>query len=327
EVCSIGVFFNSTFIILMCKTNGFQNSFGIICAGSCTANCIVLLLACSWTVLVLIFDAPLSNSLAARAVGQVTNSMYYASIMMHLFMAVNRFWAIRFPTKYAIHFERKQAVIGVVSICAITLLASIENYFDGCGYLFNVSTYLWQFQNSHCGQILQNYFDLSYSLVTLGAMTVFDLLTLLKLHHYNKQLHKKIIAAPYLNRQNLSARRKEVQLFLQSCACGCIYIVSVLFFHLSPKFITSKWGRFFSLTVVWLCAHSLDGITLVAFHWKYSRNGYAQKESHLQTVIPKQQSTSKRRNSFTRDSTANRSTNFYNSLPDENDCHVSSPVV
>lgn len=50
QTWSIGFFFNSISVYIMHRAKLLQISFGVICAAFCTANCIVLLTVCCWTV-------------------------------------------------------------------------------------------------------------------------------------------------------------------------------------------------------------------------------------------------------------------------------------
>uniref|UniRef100_A0A915B125 G-protein coupled receptors family 1 profile domain-containing protein n=2 Tax=Parascaris univalens TaxID=6257 RepID=A0A915B125_PARUN len=213
--CGIGLLFNSASIYVTHRSKNFQSSFGIICAGVCIINSIVLLIILCWTTSVLIFADIDETSILAIACGQIANAMYYASVAMHTLISFNRFCAIYFPTKYARLFGRKESIYEVIGICILTLLMTSGLYFDECGYLFKAETYRWGYQNTPCGHIYQISFNIVYTVLMLGTMTVVDLFTLQKLRHFSKQFETKTIVTAQTNEQKFITRKKQLAFFVQ----------------------------------------------------------------------------------------------------------------
>uniref|UniRef100_A0A0M3HSV6 G_PROTEIN_RECEP_F1_2 domain-containing protein n=1 Tax=Ascaris lumbricoides TaxID=6252 RepID=A0A0M3HSV6_ASCLU len=97
---------------------------------------------------VLIITNPSMQSFLLVLSGQIANGMFYASILLSLIMAANRFCAITFSTIYSRLFTRRCAIKSVLIIWIISLLMCSPYYF-GNKYDLN-SLELTICQSSRC---------------------------------------------------------------------------------------------------------------------------------------------------------------------------------
>ncbi|VDK63379.1 unnamed protein product [Anisakis simplex] len=275
ESCSCGILVNGIAIMMTKLSGALHNAFGVITMGYCLSNLVILVVIGTWTIIVLTLctlidfvskslvtvyfsgniwpDSPLQY-----VAGQVSNGMYYASITVHLLLAINRLCAICFPSKYARLFSFENAVTSLVFLMMVTFCISFTYYIDGCGYIFTTDKFVWRFEDTQCGYIISVYADFYFPLGVVVLMTIVDICTLFMLHSSAKRANRAGIAT--VSQHSSRTRNREILFFLQSCTCGSVYVLGVISFHVLSTFVTStKWGEFGCVTFAWILVHSLDG--------------------------------------------------------------------
>uniref|UniRef100_A0A915Q1K4 Serine/threonine specific protein phosphatases domain-containing protein n=1 Tax=Setaria digitata TaxID=48799 RepID=A0A915Q1K4_9BILA len=200
-----------------------------------------------------------SEPLPVRAIGVIVNGGWFASISVHFFIAVNRFCAFVYATKYhKLWSESKALVVGIVSWTSAMIFAT-QHLYDECSFIFHRnSNYVFSYESSVFSKICANV-DAAVTITIVIGMACVDFTTLTKIVAYRRAM-----------RQNTATsngdREKEVLFFKQSCILGLLYISCTAVFNITPYVLTDKWLLFASSTIMWIATQSLDGLTFLIFN-------------------------------------------------------------
>uniref|UniRef100_A0A1I7V8K3 G_PROTEIN_RECEP_F1_2 domain-containing protein n=1 Tax=Loa loa TaxID=7209 RepID=A0A1I7V8K3_LOALO len=98
-----GLISNGLSLYLTRTKSRFRNAFGILCSSFLICNLQAIFVLLTWCTIVLSFKSPILSSpelFLARFVGLLVNGAWFGSILVHFFIAVNRFCAFVYAIKY-----------------------------------------------------------------------------------------------------------------------------------------------------------------------------------------------------------------------------------
>ncbi|VDN03556.1 unnamed protein product [Thelazia callipaeda] len=228
------------------RTNAqFRNAFGVLCSGFLLCNLKIILLIFVWSTIVLSFNSEgftSPKSLSTRFVGVIINGAWYASSFIHLLIAINRYCALVYVTKYSQLWSQSKAVLASITSWIIGILFCIGHFHPECSFLFHQnSSYGWTHGHTPYGKICTT-IDSSVSIATVIAMTIFDLVTFIKLIQYQKV----------------------------SLTFRTLYVTYNTIANINEYLFDNIWALFATSTMAWITTQALDGLTLLIFHWSAS---------------------------------------------------------
>ncbi|PIC32877.1 hypothetical protein B9Z55_013057 [Caenorhabditis nigoni] len=65
-------------------------------------------------------------------------------------------------------------------------------------------------------------------------------------------------------------RKTEIRFFTQAFTQCIVFCICLLSFHIFTLLSDSVWWQFSMVTMIWILAHSLDGLIVVLFHFRFS---------------------------------------------------------
>uniref|UniRef100_A0A8R1TNB0 G_PROTEIN_RECEP_F1_2 domain-containing protein n=1 Tax=Onchocerca volvulus TaxID=6282 RepID=A0A8R1TNB0_ONCVO len=240
-------------LIMTCTKARFRNAFGILCSGFLICNLQAIFVHFTWCTIVLSVKSPALSSpqfFLVRLVGLLLNGGWFGSLFMHFAIAVNRFHAFVYATKYNQLWSQSNTFKVVVIVWSSAMVYCTHHLFNDCAPLFNrSSTYNWL----HYGQICGN-FDAAASVVIVLAIACIDFITFIKILAYRRAKRKNTAVSI-----GSDIEEREILFFKQSCKLGLLYILLVVIFNVPVRFFTDKWILFLSGTISWILMQSLDG--------------------------------------------------------------------
>uniref|UniRef100_A0A2K6VLX1 G_PROTEIN_RECEP_F1_2 domain-containing protein n=1 Tax=Onchocerca volvulus TaxID=6282 RepID=A0A2K6VLX1_ONCVO len=239
----------------------YRNAFGILCSGFLICNLQAIFVHFTWCTIVLSVKSPALSSpqfFLVRLVGLLLNGGWFGSLFLHFAIAVNRFHAFVYATKYNQLWSQSNTLKAVLIVWTSAIVYCTHHLFYDCALLFNrSSTYSWL----HYGQICGN-FDAAASVVIVLAIACIDFITFIKILAYRRAMRKNMtVSVGGVNKE------REILFFKQSCKLGLLYIFFVITFNVPARLFTDKWILFISGTISWILIHSLDGLIFLIFNW------------------------------------------------------------
>ncbi|CAD6199124.1 unnamed protein product [Caenorhabditis auriculariae] len=260
-VSIFGTVSNCLAILVVLKNSALKSSFGALCFSHCVANLGVL-------VIFGFFAAPLNfllnnfeninSSFANQRMGQISLMFYNASIVSHLFVSINRFVFIIFPTK-AVQLMGRQTTgwiivfIWVLSIVSVSPLSS-----ETCNFTFTPPSLQWGYSDTYCGQTYAQYGDFYFGITVVGLVALFDMITLTKLRRANEVWQSKNLQATTTKTINVR-RSNELRLFAQALIQGCLLLIVLCSFNIFSGFSDTALSLFITTTLVCQIFHASDG--------------------------------------------------------------------
>uniref|UniRef100_A0A8R1ISK5 7TM_GPCR_Srx domain-containing protein n=1 Tax=Caenorhabditis japonica TaxID=281687 RepID=A0A8R1ISK5_CAEJA len=112
-----------------------------------------------------------------------------------------------------------------------------------------------------------NEFDFVGGVILCSCAFIIDMLTLVRLRVANNviEVHCQIATQDMLKR-----RKNEIRLFSQAFTQCIVFCITLLSFHVFTLFSDNFWWQFSMVTLIWITAHSLDGLIVVLFHFRLS---------------------------------------------------------
>ncbi|VDO12595.1 unnamed protein product, partial [Brugia timori] len=118
-VAIFGLLSNGMSLYITLTGSRFRNAFGILCTSFLICNLQAIFSLSTWCIIVLTVKShklSLPEFFFTRPVGIFVNGPYYASLFVHFFVAVNRFCAFVYATKYNQLWSKSKAIlVGVMS--------------------------------------------------------------------------------------------------------------------------------------------------------------------------------------------------------------------
>ncbi|VDM13279.1 unnamed protein product [Wuchereria bancrofti] len=242
----------------------FRNAFGILCSSFLICNLQVIFVLLTWCTIILnLKSAVLSSpeSFSVRLVGVLANGAWFGSLLTHFFIALNRFCAFVYATRYDQLWSKSRAFFIGICSWAFGLLFSTQHLYKECSFVFNErSDYRFSYQSSFYGKIC----SCADTVATVGiviGMACIDFATLLKIVAYQRAMRKNVAFST-----GCAINEREILFFRQSCILGLLYISCATMFNTAPYLSNHKWFLFASSTITWILTQSLDGLTFLIFN-------------------------------------------------------------
>ncbi|KAK6109326.1 Serpentine type 7TM GPCR chemoreceptor Srx family protein [Brugia pahangi] len=263
-VAIFGLLSNGMSLYITRTGSRFRNAFGILCTSFLICNLQAIFSLSAWCIIVLTVKSQklsLPEFFFTRPVGIFVNGAYYGSLFVHFFVAVNRFCAFVYATKYNQLWSKSKAIlVGVMSWVVGTTISMAHLYSD-CSLTFNKNySYRFSYSRSLAGKICSNT-DASITVITVTSMACFDFTTLIKILAYQRRMRANTITST-----SEAVRARGILFFRQSCILGVIYISYTFILIIHPFVFTNKWVLFVTTTISWILVQSLDGMTFLLFN-------------------------------------------------------------
>ncbi|CAI5449476.1 unnamed protein product [Caenorhabditis angaria] len=214
--------------------------------------------------MILIQDNELAHSWYGKIFGQLTIVFWYSCMFAHIAVSLNRYISIVYPVKAMKLFttENTKYALGVLWCCAFCV--TIPYFFNETCYLaFNAHTFQWTYAATNCGQTL-SHFDFVTGVIICSTTFIIDMMTLCSLRTVNNfQTIGSQTAA-----QASKRRKNEIRLFTQAFTQCIIFCVTLFSFHIFTLISNNLWWEFSMVTMVWISAHTLDGLIVILFHYR-----------------------------------------------------------
>ncbi|ULT94041.1 hypothetical protein L5515_010644 [Caenorhabditis briggsae] len=244
-----------------------HNTFGLLCFSHLVSNVGMLFCFTTWPVaMILNQDNSLAHSVTGKRFGQCTIIFWWSCIIAHLAISINRYVSIVFPIKSYIWFTVPNTKYAIFCIWLIGFLVTIPYFWhDTCYVAFNAHTFQWTYAEDPCGQFL-SLFDFIGGVILCSFAFTIDMLTLFRLREANN-----IIGISTQTAAEATKRRKtEIRFFTQAFTQCIVFCICLLSFHIFTLLSDSVWWQFSMVTMIWILAHSLDGLIVVLFHFRFS---------------------------------------------------------
>ncbi|OZC07193.1 hypothetical protein X798_05830 [Onchocerca flexuosa] len=248
-----GLVSNSMSLYITRTRARFRNAFGILCSGFLICNLQAIFVHFTWCTIVLSVKSPALSSpqfFFVRLVGLLLNGGWFGSLFMHFAIAVNRFYAFVYATKYNQLWSQSNTFKTVSIVWTSAIIYCTHHLFNDCALLFNKSsTYCWFHHSKICGN-----FDAIASVVIVMAIAFIDFITFIKILAYRRAVRNNMTVST-----GSAIKQREIVFFKQSCKLGFLYVLFVAAFNVPAHFFTDKWILFASGTISWILIQSLDG--------------------------------------------------------------------
>ncbi|KAK5980473.1 hypothetical protein GCK32_006029 [Trichostrongylus colubriformis] len=172
----IGNVLNISAVILIYRTPSFHNAFGFICTSTLLADIGVLVVFLGWCApsVLIGFSEEFLEGYIDEVVGQLIMLFWYASIYGHLLLALNRLVAIIRPIKYNSMFSNRRVIYILAAFWLFCLLVVTVYFFEECNFTFDPDTFVWDYAETVCGQIISFYVDLVHGTVVCVMIILID---------------------------------------------------------------------------------------------------------------------------------------------------------
>ncbi|CAP30506.2 Protein CBG11460 [Caenorhabditis briggsae] len=181
-------------------------------------------------------------------VGQVAGfGAYVAGALIEMFMAVNRFSVIYFPS-----YSFKNANYIIVFVFMVSMIYVLFGLIpESCGFVFDPDTFLWRPEKTECGALMEDV--ILYTIYgTFAISNSLNLVTFVKLC-FGK-------AEGISNIEVVRRRRKRIKFFVQSVIQNCLHIIDMINFNFISNLNDALWFKFIFTSLSLLTIHTLDGL-------------------------------------------------------------------
>ncbi|EFO98060.1 hypothetical protein CRE_18264 [Caenorhabditis remanei] len=281
SVGSIGLISNFIAMFVIYRNPLLHNTFGLLCFSHLVSNVGMLFCFTTWPVaMILNQDNDLAHSLAGKRFGQFTIIFWWSCIIAHLAISINRYVSIVFPIKSYIWFTVPNTKYAIFCIWLVGFLVTIPYFWhETCYVAFNAHTFQWTYAENPCGQFL-SLFDFIGGVILCSFAFTIDMLTLFRLREANNVIIQSI--SPNITQSQMMGlstqtaveaakrRKTEIRFFTQAFTQCIVFCICLLSFHIFTLLSDSIWWQFAMVTMIWILAHSLDGLIVVLFHFRFS---------------------------------------------------------
>ncbi|XGW11826.1 hypothetical protein V3C99_012919 [Haemonchus contortus] len=264
----LGLALNSLSAVVMMRLPIFRNPFGLLMAFHSMSNACLLAIFLFWVTPSMLFRLFNGWQTTGIVIGQLAILFQTLSYHTILFIAINRFTAIAFPTVYRSYFTIRNTYFVIAFIATISIAYSSVYFEDDCDFYFDDNTLIWIFADTKCGAILSFYVDLCYNVTLFGVVATFDMITLWKIR--KAQRKSKLFALHVQSDATVARRRRDVLFFVQAFTNTLIYCFMLICFHVLSNAVHGVYTILFT-TTAWELAHAAGGMIVVAFNGEIRR--------------------------------------------------------
>ncbi|KAK5977827.1 hypothetical protein GCK32_001935 [Trichostrongylus colubriformis] len=264
-ICTIGIASNLLAFFVLSRHRAFKSSFGQLAACSAFGNAGVLIIIVLWAVPWTIWEIPNGLQYMNLRMGQLSLSFYEATTHCILFISVNRFTAITFPTYYNMIFTTKTTYGIFAFIAVIDVLYTATFFIGGCNYSFHHATSAWLFGKTPCGLFLADV-DLYYNGSLVCIFTLIDFVTIVQL-----RIRGMKMVTDASSREAATRNKREFMFFIQTAITSSTYVILYFTSYLITFMVRTKFLMFLCTTFVWAATHCAGGLILVLLNAEVRR--------------------------------------------------------
>ncbi|CAA18353.1 G-protein coupled receptors family 1 profile domain-containing protein [Caenorhabditis elegans] len=276
-----GVFCNSVIIYIFLKEKSEKTAFNVICFFRAISNVIILtnVFLINFLPKTLLGFSPYPPVIESWLIN-TSNTLYLGNEYQIVLVAVNRFCALFFPTKYSKIFSVSHTTIILILIYFYRIAKKIYELLPesakGCHALYSTEALAWYYSTApECTWVDNALEVIKY---TFMSMAFLNCITFLKILHFYRKSRKTQEAVEVKKRW-----RKNIALFLQTILQDSLYFIDMTFTFELSSLSTNRVWTYFSGTFIWECLHSFDGFIMVLFNEKVS---FFKSKSKNTTVHP-----------------------------------------
>uniref|UniRef100_A0AC35TJC6 7TM_GPCR_Srx domain-containing protein n=1 Tax=Rhabditophanes sp. KR3021 TaxID=114890 RepID=A0AC35TJC6_9BILA len=234
--------------------------FSVLASFFLAANCLVLI-PNLFVVPVMQFQLFSIPTFVNQRLGQIALIGYYAGYLTRFLLAINRYVAIHYYSKYGYYFSSKNVCTGIVVTSLISILmVSPASVSTVCSFEFD--GLIWDYSDTPVCDVMSLAFD--FWLGVTFALLIFssDILLILRYMYIRKQGTLSMI--PTTNSNNL---KMELRIFFQAFLSNLYLVLMLVCFHVLEKmYATTPDTKFLLNTFLWISYHTFDGIFIGMFH-------------------------------------------------------------
>ena len=104
-------------------------------------------------------------------------TLYYVTLYVQIFKAVNRFCAIFYPLAYRRLFSNENVKFILLGVIAFSLPHGILYFFPGCNFYYDGYAFIWDYDATSCYNI-STYVDFFAGCSIMGITMLIDTCTL-----------------------------------------------------------------------------------------------------------------------------------------------------
>lgn len=189
-------------------------------------------------------NASLSKSFVGVKIGQVVTTIYYTTLYVQLFKAINRFLAIASPMIYRKWYAKENTQFIIAAVMLLSFINGSLYFFPGCNFYFDAEYFTWTYDDTPCYDMMSFYTDLIMGCSIVGTTMLIDITTLYWI--FKSKL--------FTERNN-----RDVRFFAQAFSTSIVYTIMLVTSQGLYKLSDDKWYVFGTVTLSWEMCHAIDG--------------------------------------------------------------------
>ncbi|CAB3409231.1 unnamed protein product [Caenorhabditis bovis] len=259
-----GLLFNIVGIIVVLKNPILRNSFGTMCLSHSIADSGVLLVFFAWAAPATYVQSMKIEGMLNKILGQINIMFWDVCVYSHLMISMNRLISILSPSNAGRIFSRTNTYLIIAFVWLVAIMHVVPYFwYDQCYVYYSPASWTWNFAETYCGFVISTYTDYYTSVGTFIIMSTVDFATLTLLVFHRKHTYFTT------NEQSVKRRKVEIRFFVQSCLQGILFFYEIFNFYYVSTLNDNRWFVFFTSTFAWEICHSLDGLVVCLFHFRW----------------------------------------------------------
>uniref|UniRef100_A0A7I5E741 G_PROTEIN_RECEP_F1_2 domain-containing protein n=1 Tax=Haemonchus contortus TaxID=6289 RepID=A0A7I5E741_HAECO len=266
----VGIFCNLLAFTVMIRHQSFKNAFGRLATCYTFSNIGILIIFIVWTTPWTIWMIPSGLHYINLRIGSLTIFFYQVALHCHLFISINRFFAITFPIRYRKMFTLYATNVIIAFFATASFLYSCVYFIDGCDFFYIHSPPGWTYSMEPCTQVLALYVDYYYNYFIFFVFLALDVITIVQLRsRRRKVLARQQMMNGHQAREDAKKESRELRFLAQAAlstftnlvlyCCGCFAVKD-------PRF------QLLCYSLCWQLIHALAGVIFVAFNPEIRRH-------------------------------------------------------
>ncbi|KAF8375352.1 hypothetical protein PRIPAC_81781 [Pristionchus pacificus] len=260
-----GIIVNFTGVLLTFRIRALRSSFGRLTAVHCSADCAILAIFTFWCAPRTFLEYFDHHSLISRKIGQVSLYFWFITLYSQLFISLNRFTLLFFPSVYKKIFQHRTRHL--IIFYGVVCVGHFCVYFgDGCDFYFNAETYFWEFADTPCGDSIAFWLDFIFGCAICVVVLLLDVICVMNMRRSDSMMGDRLDS----HERKLRSHR-EMRFLAQACCTGLLFTLMLCSFHVISRYVEGTWPTFVATTLVWELSHLGDGIILFSFNNEMKR--------------------------------------------------------
>ncbi|CAO4375911.1 unnamed protein product [Caenorhabditis nigoni] len=246
--CCFGLLINVLVIITIRKSPHFVNSYGTLAKNHTFLNIICLLVYLLWvTPMTYTQSLSTANSTLGKIMGQLHILFWTSLLYSHLFLSLNRFASLIFPTISRLIFSHIVCLSLILSTWLIGLLHIVIRLFwdRTCYPIYDPATWIWS--EATCGDT----FIIQYLCILISGISL-----LLNLSTWI------LISEETIRRHPIESKLLREELWR---TLG--FLMAATSSNVLSGWLGERWQKYLLTCVVWQGYYLLDGLIVLVFHF------------------------------------------------------------